>query len=464
MRNKLAIVGIVLLILCFCSTPVFAAVPTVTTSNANVDGTSATLNGNITAVGAGVSDDERGFVWDTVSWSNPGNVAPAISGYSDEWTEAGAFGTGAFDYEAIGLTALVTYYYRACAHSADGWAYGDEITFFALVDDKVYLEFRPDLDETRIRGNAGIPTDIRIGEPGEGLFVGYSLPIWNTDDEEMYFTHCVPDRWDDNSDPIFGSHILVHIDSSLANANESGNSYTLQLEWEHVTPNEEEVPVTLHTTTITRTIYSDTQFEFYQDWFVILYNADFPDNVEHDDLLSLRLRRISAGGQLKDLDGELIIQAVDILYARGDLLGDVEGGILVFINTWIEEGLLIGGESMVFFALIFLALAFTIASYIFKRGMLAFAGAGAWIITAIYCFIESTEAWDVYFSLAFLFVGLTMACFFAPLAWRETTMPGEKTEDPDVMALREEMETFDKERNQFSFLHSKRRPKRRNRW
>jgi len=437
--------------------------PTVETDNADVDGTSSTLNGEITDTGYPYPDDERGFVWDTATHADPGNTAPIISAYSDYWTESGSFGTGTFDYEATGLTALVTYYYRACAHNPTGWAYGEEITFFALPDGKVYLEFRPDLDETRIRGNAGIPSDVRIGEPGEGLYVGYSLPIYNEDDEELYFTHCVPDRWDSDSDPVYGSHILVHIDSSLANANESGNSYTLQLEWEHVTPNEEEVPVTLHTTTVTRTIYSDTQFEFYQDWLVILYNADFPDNVASDDLLSLRIRRISAGGQLKDLDGELIIQAMDVLYARGDLLGDVEGGILVLINTWIEEGLLIGGESMVFFALIVLALAFTITSYIFKRGMLAFAGAGAWIITAIYCFIESTEAWDVYFSLAFLFIGLTIACFFAPLAWKETTMSGDRTEDPDLAAMREEMETFNKERNQYSFLHSK-QPRRRRRW
>ena len=118
---------------------------------------------------------------------------------------------------------------------------------------------------------------------------------------------------------------------------------------------------------------------------------------------------------------------------------------------------------MIFFALIFLALVFTIASYVFKKGMLAFAGAGAWIITAIYCFIESTEAWDVYFSLAFLFIGLTIACFFSPLAWRETTIAGEITEDPHVAEMRADMAEFNRERNQYSFLHSK-RPRRRTRW
>jgi len=113
--------------------------------------------------------------------------------------------------------------------------------------------------------------------------------------------------------------------------------------------------------------------------------------------------------------------------------------------------------------LVILALTFTISSHIFKKGFLAFAGAGAWMIATIQSFSMSLATWDVYFSLSFLFIGLTIICMFSPLAWRETTMPGDKTEDPDVMALREEMETFNKERNQYSFLHSK-RPRRRNRW
>lgn len=119
---------------------------------------------------------------------------------------------------------------------------------------------------------------------------------------------------------------------------------------------------------------------------------------------------------------------------------------------------------MIFAGLIVLALTFTVSSHIFKRGVLAFAGSGAWMITSIHCFSMSTETWDVYFSLAFLFIGLTIICSFSPLAWKETTMPGDRTEEPDVMALREEMETFNKERNQYSFLHSKKQPRRRTRW
>jgi len=119
---------------------------------------------------------------------------------------------------------------------------------------------------------------------------------------------------------------------------------------------------------------------------------------------------------------------------------------------------------MLLIALLILAMGFTIASYIFKKGILAFAGAGAWMVTSIYCFSKSAETWDVYFSLAFLFIGLLLACMFSPLAWRETTPAGERTEDPDVAEMRAEMQEWDRERNQFSFLHNNKRPRRRTRW
>jgi len=113
--------------------------------------------------------------------------------------------------------------------------------------------------------------------------------------------------------------------------------------------------------------------------------------------------------------------------------------------------------------LVVLALTFTISSHIFKKGVLAFAGAGAWMIATIQAFSMSLDTWDVYFSLGFLFIGLLLACIFSPLAWRETTTHGEETEDPDVAEMQAEMAEFNKYRNQFSFLQSK-RPRRRTRW
>jgi hypothetical protein len=91
----------------------------------------ATLNGDITATG-GEANDERGFVWDTATKAAPGNVAPAASGYANNWTEAGSFSTGVFDHAITGLVRDTTYYFRACSHNSQSWAYGDELTFDTL--------------------------------------------------------------------------------------------------------------------------------------------------------------------------------------------------------------------------------------------------------------------------------------------------------------------------------------------
>jgi len=114
--------------------------------------------------------------------------------------------------------------------------------------------------------------------------------------------------------------------------------------------------------------------------------------------------------------------------------------------------------------LVVLALTFTITSHIFKRGFLAFAGAGAWMIATIQAFSMSLVAWDVYFSLGFLFIGLVLVCIFSPLAWRETTIKGEPVEEPEIRDMREEMEALSRESNQYNFLYKKRSGRKRTRW
>ena len=116
---------------------------------------------------------------------------------------------------------------------------------------------------------------------------------------------------------------------------------------------------------------------------------------------------------------------------------------------------------MLFIILTILALSFTISSHVFRKGMLAYAGTGAWMIAAIQSFILSTITWDVYFCVGFLFIGLTIACSFSPLAWRETTPDNEMSEDATEMKA--EMDAWDRDRSQFSFLHKPSR-RRRAKW
>ena len=116
---------------------------------------------------------------------------------------------------------------------------------------------------------------------------------------------------------------------------------------------------------------------------------------------------------------------------------------------------------MILIALLLLSLVFTVCSYVFKKGALAFAGAGGWIATAVYCYTTSTAEWDIYYILFFLACGLVIASAFSPLAYRETTPANEDTEDPDDRAMREEIEAITKERRRFAYLNTRNAPRKR---
>lgn len=368
-----------------------AAVPTVINRNADVNGT-VTLHGDITNTGVVGDDDERGFVWGLFSFPEPGDVAPGASGYTDDWTEAGSFGTGAFSYDIAGLTLETVYYYRAAAHSVDGWAYSDEICFFVL-EDKVYLEFRPRLIESTLR-TAGVPTSVHIG-----VFNGYSLPIWSdpvNKDEQLFFEICVPNRWDGES------NIVLHLDLALADAGESGNAFSMQIAWENVTPNEEPIPVTSNLLVGVKNVYSNAQYELYQCSVAIDYDIDPTNPIVIDDILAFRLRRLDVGGQLAELNGELIVLHEGILFARGDILGDPDA--------------ILGDDDMEMFALAFIAVMMTVAMFVTKQTILGFPAALFWLILGGYAFTESTVAWgDWQYYLGFGSIA-GMAIFTALLA------------------------------------------------
>jgi len=104
-------------------------IPSVTTNAAtSVEATTATGNGNITAIG-GENCDIRGIVWDLATHGDPGNVAPGASSYANDVAENGDFGTGAFTRSLTSLPTSDTIYARAYAHNSAGYAYGAEINF-----------------------------------------------------------------------------------------------------------------------------------------------------------------------------------------------------------------------------------------------------------------------------------------------------------------------------------------------
>lgn len=82
-----------------------------------VGGSSATLNGNITAIGES-SPDLRGFDWGLTTAYEVGS-----------WQESGTFTTGTFSHDITGLSTGTVYHVRAKAHNASGWSYSYDVSF-----------------------------------------------------------------------------------------------------------------------------------------------------------------------------------------------------------------------------------------------------------------------------------------------------------------------------------------------
>ena len=95
--------------------------------------TTALFNGDITKLSV-PSPTLRGFVYDTISHANPGNVAPVLSDYSNNSIESGTFSIGLYDLAISSLIKNTTYYVRAVVGNSNGYSYSSEISFSTVAD------------------------------------------------------------------------------------------------------------------------------------------------------------------------------------------------------------------------------------------------------------------------------------------------------------------------------------------
>lgn len=102
------------------------AAPSVTTlAVTNIGATSATFNGNISAVN-GANATTRGFKYSTINGFDAATTGTNIS-------ETGSYSTGAFSLIPSGLTSTTTYYIVAYATNSAGTTYGTQVTFTTIV-------------------------------------------------------------------------------------------------------------------------------------------------------------------------------------------------------------------------------------------------------------------------------------------------------------------------------------------
>jgi hypothetical protein len=100
--------------------------PTLTTAAvSNIGSSSATFNGNITAIN-GANVTTRGFKYSTSNGFDPASAGTDIS-------ETGTYTAGTFSLSPSGLTTLTTYYVVAYATNSAGTTYGSQVSFNTLI-------------------------------------------------------------------------------------------------------------------------------------------------------------------------------------------------------------------------------------------------------------------------------------------------------------------------------------------
>lgn len=171
----------------------------------------------------------------------------------------------------------------------------------------VYIELRPDLDYETIRGQTGVPTLVT-----QGLFRGFSLPLWVGDNkEELFATICVPNRYDEASD------IIVHLYCWLA-IEEVTKNFKMQVSWEHYTPGADTVPATTAEDVEVQTATgAGAQFQSYVAEFILDYDIHGANSIVADDILALRVRRVAADPV--ECADEIVVNHYGVVFRRDKL-------------------------------------------------------------------------------------------------------------------------------------------------
>lgn len=163
------------------------------------------------------------------------------------------------------------------------------------------LRLRPQVEFGRIQATSK-PTIV-----SRGVVQGYSLPVYNADDEELFITQSVPHRWDEASNITFGCMAML----DTANTDKK---FKLQIEWEQVTAGD-----VVGTSTVTASTEIDvtgaaSQYMTYDVTMTVDYDANTPDVIEANDVLAIRLRRVAASAD--EITGEVVVYGFYIQYNR----------------------------------------------------------------------------------------------------------------------------------------------------
>jgi hypothetical protein len=163
------------------------------------------------------------------------------------------------------------------------------------------LTLRPTLVAGLVAQNSK-PTSVTVG-----AHTGYSLPVYNSDNEELFFRSYVPGRWDGESD------ITVSVICVLAGAEDVGDKFKLQLSSENKATASGVISTSTSDVPVETTIATDraAQYSIYKVDFTVDWDAPTVD-ITASDHIGFRLRRIAASSL--ECSGEIIVLDCVISY------------------------------------------------------------------------------------------------------------------------------------------------------
>lgn len=138
----------------------------------------------------------------------------------------------------------------------------------------------------------GKPTQVTLG-----TYKGYSLPVYNSDNEELFSCKCVSPSWDGITNPV------MYVGGWLDTANTDKN-FKLQVSWSHTTMNgTNAVDQTTHDVEVETATGTAAQYTA----FKIAFTLDLVgQSVSSGDAIGVRLRRIAASSN--EISGEFVAE------------------------------------------------------------------------------------------------------------------------------------------------------------
>lgn len=176
------------------------------------------------------------------------------------------------------------------------------------------LSMRPTIIFGKVQSGTGaiVPTLVDYG-----AISGYSLPIYNNNDEEIFFNEYIAGRWDNasNIEVCVIGYLAGNLSNAPTYAEDVNDDFALQLSWTNKATSSG--VVTNGTTNVTTITNIDTgrnaQYSIYKVCFDIDWDIVTP-NVTASDFFAGRLRRVAVGAGNTEITGEFVVTAIVVTY------------------------------------------------------------------------------------------------------------------------------------------------------